>query len=159
MHHHQCRWSQEHLRMLLQQLRVLSFAPGGLGSVWNWVGVLVRLTSAAGRIACGFWTILRWLIQFGWIYTCAEFTNRMLNIYIMMNQADDFIHQSSSSMALLYQFTHRNDTGLWLCDKYLTSVPRTIPKWDSITLILNILDRVHGTWTFTNISFELSITF
>ena len=44
--------------MLLQSLRALCFAPGGPGSIWNYLGALVRFTRVSGRFACGFRTDL-----------------------------------------------------------------------------------------------------
>jgi len=58
MHLHNCRSSQEHLRMLLQSLRALCLAPGGSGSVWKHVEAMVRSPGVSGRIACGFGTKL-----------------------------------------------------------------------------------------------------
>ena len=58
MHLQNCRCFQEHLRMLLQSLRALCFAPGGAGSIWNYLGAPVRSTGVSGRFACGFRTDL-----------------------------------------------------------------------------------------------------
>jgi len=58
MHLQNCRCFQEHLRMLLQSLRALCFAPGGPGSIWNYSGAPVRSTGVSGRFACGFRTDL-----------------------------------------------------------------------------------------------------
>jgi hypothetical protein len=58
MHLNKCRCFQTHLRMLLQSLTALCLAPGGPGSIWNNLGVLVRLTGVSGRFACGFRTDL-----------------------------------------------------------------------------------------------------
>jgi hypothetical protein len=44
--------------MLLQSLRALWFAPGGPGSIWNYLGAPVRSTGVSGRFACGFRTDL-----------------------------------------------------------------------------------------------------
>ena len=44
--------------MLLQSLRALCFAPGGTGSIWNYLGAPVRCAGVSGRFACGFWTDL-----------------------------------------------------------------------------------------------------
>jgi hypothetical protein len=44
--------------MLLQHLRALCLASGGPGSVWNYLGALVRLTGVSGRFACGLRTVL-----------------------------------------------------------------------------------------------------
>jgi len=44
--------------MLLQSLRALCFAPGGPGSIWNYLGAPVRTTGLSGRFACGFRTDL-----------------------------------------------------------------------------------------------------
>jgi hypothetical protein len=40
--------------MLLQSLRALCFAPGGPGSIWNYLGAPVTSTGVSGRVACGF---------------------------------------------------------------------------------------------------------
>ena len=58
MHLHNCRYFQEHLRMLLQSLRANSLAPVGSWSVWKNLDALVRLPGVSGRIACGFRTEL-----------------------------------------------------------------------------------------------------
>jgi hypothetical protein len=42
--------------MLLESLRALYLAPGGAGSIWKYLGALVRSTRVSGRFACGFWT-------------------------------------------------------------------------------------------------------
>jgi len=44
--------------MLLQSLRALYLAPGGPGSVWNYLGAPVRSAGVSGRFACGFQTDL-----------------------------------------------------------------------------------------------------
>jgi hypothetical protein len=44
--------------MLLQSLRALCLAPGGPGSIWNYLAALVRSTGVSGRFACGFRTDL-----------------------------------------------------------------------------------------------------
>jgi len=44
--------------MLLQSLRALCFAPGGPGSIWNYLRAPVRSTGVSGRFACGFRTDL-----------------------------------------------------------------------------------------------------
>jgi hypothetical protein len=44
--------------MLLQSLRALCFAPGGPGSIWNYLGAPVRSAGVSGRFACGFRTDL-----------------------------------------------------------------------------------------------------
>jgi len=46
--------------MLLQSLRALCLAPGGPGSMWNYLGAPVRSTRVAGRFACGFRTDLHY---------------------------------------------------------------------------------------------------
>jgi hypothetical protein len=42
--------------MLLQSLRALCFAPGGPGSIWNYLGAPVRSTGVSGRFGCSFRT-------------------------------------------------------------------------------------------------------
>jgi hypothetical protein len=44
--------------MLLRSLRALCFAPGGPGSIWNYLGAPVRSTGVSGSFACGFRTDL-----------------------------------------------------------------------------------------------------
>ena len=44
--------------MLLQSLRAPSLAPGGPGSIWNYLGAPVRSTRVSGRFMCGFQTDL-----------------------------------------------------------------------------------------------------
>jgi len=44
--------------MLLQHLEALYLASEGHGSIWNYLGVLVRQTGVSGRIVCGFWIVL-----------------------------------------------------------------------------------------------------
>jgi len=58
MHLHNCRCSQEHLRMLLQSPRALCIAPGGPGSIWNDLEAPVRSAGVSWRFACGFRTDL-----------------------------------------------------------------------------------------------------
>jgi len=42
--------------MLWQSLRALCLAPGGPGSIWNYLGALVRSTGVSRRFAYGFRT-------------------------------------------------------------------------------------------------------
>jgi hypothetical protein len=42
--------------MLFQSLRTLCLAPGGPGSIWNYLGEPVRSTRGPKRFACGFHT-------------------------------------------------------------------------------------------------------
>jgi len=44
--------------MLLQSLRALCKAPGGAGSVWKYIKMLLRATGVSGRFAYGFRTKL-----------------------------------------------------------------------------------------------------
>jgi len=44
--------------MLMQSLRALCLAPGGSGSLWKYIEVLVRSPRVSGRIACGILTEL-----------------------------------------------------------------------------------------------------
>jgi hypothetical protein len=44
--------------MLWQSLRALCLAPGGPGSIWDYLGALVRATGVSRRFACGFRTDL-----------------------------------------------------------------------------------------------------
>jgi hypothetical protein len=44
--------------MLLQSPRALCLAPGGPGSIWNYLGAPVRSAGVSGRFACGFRTDL-----------------------------------------------------------------------------------------------------
>jgi len=44
--------------MLLQNLRALSKAPGGAGSIWKYFEALARATGVSGRFAYGFRTEL-----------------------------------------------------------------------------------------------------
>jgi hypothetical protein len=39
--------------MLFQSLSALCIAPGGPGSIWNYLGAAVRSTEVFGRFACG----------------------------------------------------------------------------------------------------------
>jgi hypothetical protein len=55
---HHCRCFQEHLRMLLQRHRALCKAPGGAGSIWKYLEVLVRAAGEPGSFATGFRTKL-----------------------------------------------------------------------------------------------------
>jgi hypothetical protein len=54
MHLNNCRCFQTHLRMLWQSLTALCLAPGGPGSICNYLAVPVRLTGVSERFACGF---------------------------------------------------------------------------------------------------------
>jgi hypothetical protein len=58
MHRHNCRCFQQHLWMLLQCLRALCFAPGGVGSIWKYSKALVRATGVSQRCAYRFRTDL-----------------------------------------------------------------------------------------------------
>jgi len=40
--------------MLWQSLRALCLAPGGPGSIWDYLGAPVRATGVSRRFACGF---------------------------------------------------------------------------------------------------------
>jgi hypothetical protein len=44
--------------MLWQSLRALCLAPGGPGSIWDYLGAPVRATGVSRRFACGFRTDL-----------------------------------------------------------------------------------------------------
>ena len=44
--------------MLLQSQRALYLAPGGPGSIWNYLVAPVRSTGVSGRFACGLRTDL-----------------------------------------------------------------------------------------------------
>jgi len=74
MHLHNCRFFQEHLRMLLQSLRVLCLAPAGSGSIWINLEAVVRSPGVSGRIAWGFWPELR-LADVRWD------ENEMMSVY------------------------------------------------------------------------------
>ena len=56
MHLHQCRYFQEHMRMLLQSLRALCKALGGAGRILKYLEALARATGVPGRFAYGFRT-------------------------------------------------------------------------------------------------------
>jgi hypothetical protein len=58
IHLHNCRFSQEHLTILLQCLRALCLAPGGPASIWNYLVALVMAAGVSGRFACSFRTDL-----------------------------------------------------------------------------------------------------
>jgi len=40
--------------MLLQSLKALCLAPGGPGSIWNYLQALVKASGVSGRCVCGF---------------------------------------------------------------------------------------------------------
>ena len=44
--------------MLLQSLKALCKAPGGAGSIWEYLEAVVRATRGSGRVAYGFRTKL-----------------------------------------------------------------------------------------------------
>jgi len=44
--------------MLLKSLRALCLAPGGPGSIWNYLGAPVRSTGVSGRFPCSLRTDL-----------------------------------------------------------------------------------------------------
>jgi len=52
--------------MLLQSLRALCFAPGGPGSMWNYLGAPVGSTGVSGRFPCGFRTDLHFADVSSW---------------------------------------------------------------------------------------------
>ena len=58
MHLHHFRCFEEHMRMLLQSLKALCKAPGGAGSIWEYLEVVVRASRVSGRVAYGFRTEL-----------------------------------------------------------------------------------------------------
>jgi hypothetical protein len=58
MHLHHCRCFQEHVKMLLQNLRALSKAPGRAGSISKYFEALARATRVSGRFAYGLQTEL-----------------------------------------------------------------------------------------------------
>jgi len=60
--------------MLLQSLRALCLAPGGTGSIWNYLGAPVRYTGVSGRFACGFRTDL-------------HFADAVISYHIYLNYA------------------------------------------------------------------------
>ena len=47
--------------MLLQSLRALCKAPGGPGSIWQYLEALVKATGVSGRFVCGFRTDLHFV--------------------------------------------------------------------------------------------------
>jgi len=68
MHLHNCRCIQEHLRLLLESLRVLCSVPGGSGSISKYLEALVRSPGVSGRIACGFQADLHFAdVLFHWV--------------------------------------------------------------------------------------------
>jgi len=44
--------------MLLQNPRAFCYVPGGSGSIWNYLGALVKSAGVSRRFACGFRTDL-----------------------------------------------------------------------------------------------------
>jgi len=85
MHLHNCRCFQEHLRMLWQSLKALCLAPGGPGSIWNYLGAPVRPTGVSRRFACGFRTDLHfadvWMYQYSWMPSASTRVNSHLRPY------------------------------------------------------------------------------
>jgi hypothetical protein len=51
--------------MLLQSPRAICVAPGGPGSIWNYLGAPVRSAGVHGRFVCGFRTDLHFADVFG----------------------------------------------------------------------------------------------
>jgi len=64
MHLHNCRCSQRHLGMLLHSLRAVCKPPGGPGSIWNCIEVLVIVTGASRMFVYGFQTNLHFADHF-----------------------------------------------------------------------------------------------
>jgi len=59
--------------MLFQSLSALCLAPGGSGSIWKYLGALVRSTGVPGRFACGFWTALHFAdVYLNWLQEMIE---------------------------------------------------------------------------------------
>jgi hypothetical protein len=58
MHLHHFRCFDKQVRLLWQSLRALCKAPGGAGSIWEYLEVVVRATRVSERFAYGFWTEL-----------------------------------------------------------------------------------------------------
>jgi hypothetical protein len=58
MHLHHFRCFEEHVRMLLQSLRALCKAPGGAGSIWEYLEAVVKAARVSGRFAYGIRTEL-----------------------------------------------------------------------------------------------------
>ena len=57
IHLHNGRCFLEHLRMLLQSLRALYLAPGGPGSIWNYLGAPVSSVSNGSKFPVRFRTV------------------------------------------------------------------------------------------------------
>jgi len=53
--------------MLWQSLRTICLAPGGPGSIWNYLGAPVRTTGVSRRVVCGFRTDLHFAD--GWLHS------------------------------------------------------------------------------------------
>jgi hypothetical protein len=90
MHLLNCRCIQEHLRMHLQSLGALCESPGGHGSIWKYLEVLVRATGESVRLACGFRTDLH-CADVACSGTCATRMTRMLSIFIMCRLFDSML--------------------------------------------------------------------
>jgi hypothetical protein len=58
MYLHRSRCFLVHVRMLFQSLRARSKAPGGAGSIWKYLDLLLRATGVSGRFVYGFQTEL-----------------------------------------------------------------------------------------------------
>src|SRR5882757_3217064 len=58
MHLHHFRCFEEYMRMLLQSLSALCKAPGGAGSIWEYLEEVVRATRVSGRFGYVFRTEL-----------------------------------------------------------------------------------------------------
>jgi hypothetical protein len=56
LHHYKC--FEERVRMLLQSLTALRNTPGGAGSIWEYLEVVVRATGVSGGVVYGFLTEL-----------------------------------------------------------------------------------------------------
>jgi len=97
MHLHNCRFFQEHPRMLWQSMRALYLAPGGPGSIWNYLGAPVRSTRVSRRFACGFRTDLHFAdVEYKCNYLCWI---QYIILYSKNLKPNCWIHVTPSSYA------------------------------------------------------------
>jgi hypothetical protein len=70
--------------MLLLSLRAPYLAPGGPGSMWNYLGAPVRSTGVSGRFACGFRTEL----HFGDVVVPSDPVKEIEHVFLLTHLGD-----------------------------------------------------------------------
>jgi hypothetical protein len=85
------------------------------------------------------------------LYSLSECELKMLKAYIETNLATGFTQRSSSLGAALFLFAKNKDKGLRLCVDYRALNLGTVKNRYPLTLITELLDRVHEARIFTKL--------